>query len=200
MHPLTRVLLRTHGDQFGRANGRPREPKECGRHPSSNSLMRIAGIFGCRRDEATDDTAEARSRDIQGDVFAASTEKLLRLFLFFKIVEQSEFNLGNRISHVVGSTDHQRSDKLSQCDLEIGRRKHRGRQTCRSFHGLNSGLHQGWPRSTYLTAGRPLLESAFERGADHQDTIRILNDPPISRLAGRIRSRPDRRRFFNHRP
>src|SRR5262249_24743124 len=48
-----------------------------------------------------------------------------------------------------------------------------------SFHGLNLGFTKDG-LTQLIGAGRPKLDLAFERGADHPETIAPLHDPPKS--------------------
>jgi Dyp-type peroxidase family len=113
--------------------------------------------------------------DIQGDVLQR-LRKNAETFLFFKIVEKAAFNRAIH-RHVVGSITSAR--QVRQCDLEIGRRKHLGGGRAVSFRGVNLGFTKDG-LDQLSDGGRPLLESAFERGAGHGDTIGLLNDPPPS--------------------
>src|SRR5262249_47934438 len=65
-------------------------------------------------------------------------------------------------------------------ELAIDRRRQRGQKRYESFHGLNLGFTKdGLYR--LIGAARPNFDPAFERGADHPDTIEALNDPPKSK-------------------
>jgi Dyp-type peroxidase family len=56
-----------------------------------------------------------------------------------------------------------------------------------SFHGINLGFSKDG-LTQLLGAGRPALDPAFERGADHPDTTAALNDPPKSQWLAKFSS------------
>src|SRR6266851_1781267 len=113
--------------------------------------------------------------DIQGDVLVG-LQKDVENFIFFKIVDKVAFK-GLIKQHAVGRiTSAQRAHER---ELMIERRKKLGQKTRKRFQSLNLGLTKdGMTR--LIGGGRPSLDPAFERGADHQDTIKGLNDPPRS--------------------
>lgn len=113
--------------------------------------------------------------DIQGDVLVG-LHKDAELFLFFAIADAAGFKSALR-QQVIGRLTSTRRV------IERGRVvQHRqpGRPGRRHpWEGLNLGFtHRGLTR--LLGANRARLDPAFERGADHPDTIAALNDPPIS--------------------
>src|SRR5262249_49802454 len=83
------------------------------------------------------------------------------------------------------------ADRVHQRWLEIARRRRLGQRGRQPFDGLNLGLSKDG-LTQLLGAGRPRLDLAFERGADHPDTIAALHDSPKSRwLATLIADRID---------
>ena len=125
--------------------------------------------------------------DIQGDVLQR-LPKNAETFLFFKIADRSSFKRSIRrgIIQWITSVGH-----LTRRDREIRRREDLGRTSRVSFRGVNlaftnDGLDQ------LIGVGRPRLGPAFEKGADHQDTIGNLNDPsPATWLPGFTADRID---------
>ena len=124
--------------------------------------------------------------EIQGDVLAG-LQKNVEIFLFFEIVNKSYFKhiLRRYISDKITSTQ-----QVIDRQMTIEHRKRLDQARSDRFQGLNLGFTKdGMTQLT--TAGRQTLDPAFERGADHQDTIAALNDPPRSAwlkefLSGRV--------------
>jgi Dyp-type peroxidase family len=111
--------------------------------------------------------------DIQGDVLEG-LQKEVENFIFFKIMNTTSFkrsvsqNIVNRI------TSARRVHDQGQIIENRGRRGQGGYE---SFHGLNVGFTKD---GLIQLIGAIQLEPAFQRGADHQDTIKNLNDPSRS--------------------
>jgi Dyp-type peroxidase family len=113
--------------------------------------------------------------DIQGDVLQG-LQKNIENFLFFRIIDAALFKSVVRTHFTRRIVDARR---VQQRQLVIDRRKQAGERNTESFSGLNLGFtRDGLDR--LLGAGRPQLDPAFERGADHPQTIAALNDPPKS--------------------
>jgi Dyp-type peroxidase family len=116
--------------------------------------------------------------DVQGDVLTGM-QKDFENFIFFKIVHSGSFNalvkqyVVNRITS---------AQQVQQRDPMIKRHKRPGQKTRKRFEGLNLGFTKDG-LTQLLGARRPGLDPAFERGADDQETIKILNDPPRSAWA-----------------
>lgn len=110
--------------------------------------------------------------DIQGDVLEG-LQKNVENFLFFKIVNKIYFkDLLRR--YIPGQITSARLVTDRQTTIE--RRKKFDQARSDRFLGLNLGLsHCGLAQ--LVVTGIPKLDPAFERGADHQNTIEILNDP-----------------------
>ncbi len=111
--------------------------------------------------------------EIQGDVLAGM-QKNAELFLFFKITDGARFKVLAR-EYMVGRLASGRS--VHERRRLVGERRRLGEPARKSWLGLNlaftkDGLTQ------LLGANRPKLDPSFERGADHPDTIKALNDPP----------------------
>ena len=111
--------------------------------------------------------------EIQGDVLAGM-QKNAELFLFFKITDGARFKVLAR-EYMVGRLASGRS--VHERRRLVGERRRLGEPARELWLGLNlaftkDGLTQ------LLGANRPKLDPSFERGADHPDTIKALNDPP----------------------
>jgi len=113
--------------------------------------------------------------DIQGDI-VIGLKKDIENFIFFKIADKFAFK-GLLKQHVVGRITS--AQLVHQQELVIRRRQKLGYKTRERFQGLNLGFTQeGMTR--LVGEGRPRLDAAFEKGADHPNTINALNDPPRS--------------------
>ena len=113
--------------------------------------------------------------EIQGDI-VIGLRKHTENFIFFKIVDKFAFK-GLLKQHVIGRITS--SQLVHQRELIIRRRQKLGYKIRERFPGLNLGFTQvGMTR--LVGEGRPRLDAAFEKGADHPDTINALNDPPRS--------------------
>ena len=113
--------------------------------------------------------------DVQGDI-VIGMQKYAENFIFFKIVDSFAFK-GLLKQYIVGRITGAR--QAQQRESIIQRRQQQGQRTPERFYGLNLGLTMDG--ITGLLGERsPRLEASFERGADHPDTIKALNDPPKS--------------------
>jgi Dyp-type peroxidase family len=113
--------------------------------------------------------------DIQGDI-VIGLQKDAENFIFFKIADKFAFK-GLLKQHVIGRITS--AQLVRQREWTIQRRGKLGYTTRERFQGLNLGFTQdGMTR--LIGEGRPRLEPSFERGADHPETIKTLNDPPRS--------------------
>jgi Dyp-type peroxidase family len=112
--------------------------------------------------------------DIQGDALEG-LPKNYEYFIFFIIVSPSSFkrrlkqHLIRRITNAL---------QVHDWKLAIQSRKTRGYRGLEKFLGLNLGFTKDG--LTQLIGVRPKLDPAFERGADHLDTINKNNDPASS--------------------
>jgi Dyp-type peroxidase family len=110
--------------------------------------------------------------DIQGDVLEG-LQKNVENFLFFKIVNKIYFKDVLR-RYIPGQITSAR--QVTDWQTAIERRKKFDQARSDRFHGLNLGLsHCGLAQLVVI--GMLKLDPAFERGADHQNTIETLNDP-----------------------
>src|SRR6266436_3060593 len=112
--------------------------------------------------------------DIQGDILEG-LPKNSENFIFFKIVSPGLFKQHLR-QHVIRRI----TNALQVHDRELATQS---RNTWRygsldSFLGLNLGFTKDGV--VQLRGIRPSLDPAFEKGANHPDTIKNLNDPPLS--------------------
>jgi len=113
--------------------------------------------------------------EIQGDVLEG-LQRNAENFLFFKIVNAIYFK--NLIKQYV-ATRVTSADQVSNRDTIIQRRKGFGQTRSDRFQGLNVGFsHSGLTQ--LIGTGWPRPDPAFERGAEHSDTIAALRDPPKS--------------------
>jgi len=112
-------------------------------------------------------------KDIQGDVLIG-LQKDAENFIFFKVVDVAAFKTLVR-GYILRRTTS--SERTKQWELLIQRRKGLGQRIFGSFHGLNLGFTNDG-MTQLIRGSRPKLDPAFERGAGHDDTIRILHDPP----------------------
>lgn len=114
--------------------------------------------------------------DIQGDILKG-LQKNIQYLIFFKILIPSLFKI--RITHYVlkqvttAATAQEREEA-------IGDQREHGYRGAQSFLGLNLGFTKDG-LTELLGPERPRFDPAFERGADHPDTIAALCDPPKSR-------------------
>jgi Dyp-type peroxidase family len=113
--------------------------------------------------------------DIQGDI-VVGLQKAVENFIFFKIADKGSFKLLVKLN-IVGRVT--KAELAHHRELVIERRRKLGQRTYEKFEGLNLGFTKDG-LTLLFGAGRPKLDTAFERGADHSDTIKYLNDPPFS--------------------
>ena len=111
--------------------------------------------------------------DIQGDI-VVGLQKYYEIFLFFKIVDPLLFKRAVRL-HVISRITSARV--AHRRELILRSRKGLGRKSIDLLRGLNVGFTKDGLTQIF-GAARPALDRSFERGADHQDTIEMLNDPP----------------------
>lgn len=113
--------------------------------------------------------------DIQGDV-VVGLQKDVEIFTFFRIDDPHSFG---RFVSLDGVREITTAALARHRELTIGHRQTMRRPRER-FYGLNVCFTKhGLDR--LIGSRRPQLDSAFERGADHPDTIAALCDPPKSR-------------------
>jgi Dyp-type peroxidase family len=112
-------------------------------------------------------------KEIQGDVLIG-LQKNAENFIFFKIVDAASFKglLKRVVLQMITS-----SELVQQQELLTQRRKSLGQRTGKSFRGVNLCFTQDG-LTQLISAHRPKLDPAFEKGADHPDTIAALHDPP----------------------
>ena len=121
--------------------------------------------------------------EIQGDVLIGM-QKNAELFLFFKIADAARFKALTR-EYVLGRVTNTRT--AQQRDREVYESRRQGAVTSEAWLGLNLGFTKDG-LTQLLGPSRPLLDPAFERGANHTDTIAALHDPPLSKWASEFRS------------
>jgi Dyp-type peroxidase family len=112
--------------------------------------------------------------DIQGDVLAG-LPKNYESFIFYKIVDPGLFGQYLK-QHVIRRITN--ALQVHDRELAVQSRKTRGYGGLDSFLGLNLGFTKDGVAQ--LLGVQPKLDSAFEKGANHQDTIKKLHDPPPS--------------------
>jgi Dyp-type peroxidase family len=113
--------------------------------------------------------------DIQGDILIGM-QKEIENFVFFRIADKRSFNTRVR-QHVAARISSAR--QVQQREMVTERHKRLGLKTADRFHGLNLGFTKHGI-TELLGVGRPRLDHSFELGADDQDMIEALNDPPRS--------------------
>jgi Dyp-type peroxidase family len=113
--------------------------------------------------------------DIQGDVLEG-LQKNAENFIFFQIANTIYFKTFIK-QHIVGriTSAQQVNDRV----MLIQHRKKFSQPRPDRFHGLNLGFTKNG-LTHLIGAGRRKLDPSFEKGADHQETIKSLNDPPTS--------------------
>src|SRR6516225_2473087 len=114
--------------------------------------------------------------EIQGDLLIGM-QKNAQLFIFFKITETAAFKARTK-EFVVGRMTSARTAR--ERDRRVYERRSQQEAKTEAWLGLNLGFT--WEGLTQLLGpGRPRLDPAFERGADHSETIAALNDPSRSK-------------------
>ena len=113
--------------------------------------------------------------DIQGDILEG-LQKNAEMFLFYKITNTAAFRQLIKERGIGRITNVRR---VRDQDLIIKRHQTLRTGWRESFPGLNLGFTKDG-LTQLIGAGRPKLDPAFERGADHPETIRTLHDPPKS--------------------
>ena len=111
--------------------------------------------------------------DIQGDILVG-LQKYYEIFLFFKIVDPLLLKRAVRL-HVISRITSARV--AHRRELILRSRKGLGRKSIDPLRGLNVGFTKDG-LTQIIGAARPALDLSFERVADHQNTIDMLNDPP----------------------
>jgi Dyp-type peroxidase family len=112
--------------------------------------------------------------DIQGDILIG-LQKNIENFIFFEITEPTPFRslLKQHVTRRITSAwqTNYREELLEQ--------RRTGQGSLGPFIGLNLGFTRDG-LTQLLGAGRPCLDSSFERGAEDRETIELLHDPPAS--------------------
>jgi Dyp-type peroxidase family len=112
-------------------------------------------------------------KEIQGDVLIG-LQKNGENFIFFKIVDVALFK-GLLKGLVLPRMAN--SEQVKQREFVVQRHKNLGLRTGESFRGLNVGFTKDG-LTQLIGSERPKLDPAFEKGADHPETITALHDPP----------------------
>ncbi len=113
--------------------------------------------------------------DIQADV-VMGLQKDVENFILFKIVDKISFRALVK-QHVIGRITS--AEKAHYREMMIWRRQKLGQKTRERLEGLNVGFTKDG-LTKLINIGWPEFDPAFERGAEHPDTIEALNDPPVS--------------------
>jgi Dyp-type peroxidase family len=113
--------------------------------------------------------------DIQGDILQG-LPKNAEKFIFFKVINIALFRQLVKQYVVRRITS---AGKVHDQELIVQRRREQGIGSRESFHGLNLGFTKDG-LTQLIDANRPKLDPAFEKGADHPDTIATLHDAPKS--------------------
>jgi len=114
--------------------------------------------------------------DIQGDMLVGM-QKNAELFTFFKITDALQLKAQLK-EHVIARMTNART--LQEREGRVDERRRRQRAKTEAWMGSNLGFTKDG-LTQLLGPDRPHLDPAFERGADHPETIAALNDPPVSR-------------------
>jgi Dyp-type peroxidase family len=112
--------------------------------------------------------------DIQGDVLEG-LPKHHENFIFYKIASPGFFKQRLKQHVIRGVTN---ALQVHDFELAFQSRKARGYRSSDMLLGLNLGFTKDG--LSQLVGIRPKLDPAFEKGANHQDAIKNLNDPPPS--------------------
>jgi Dyp-type peroxidase family len=111
--------------------------------------------------------------DIQGDV-PVGLQKDVEEFIFFKILNKVVFRRSLRLDVATRVTS---AREARERDVTIERYQSLAHPSRVPLPGLNLGFTQHG-LTQLLGPGRSKFDPAFERGADHPDTIADLGDPP----------------------
>ena len=114
--------------------------------------------------------------EIQGDLLIGM-QKNVELFLFFKVVDAIRFKTLTR-EYVIGRLTTTRT--AQDRERRAYERRRQQETKAEAWLGLNLGFTKDG-LTQLLGPGRLSLDPAFERGADHPETIAALNDPPPSK-------------------
>jgi len=126
---------------------------------------------------------ELNFEEIQGDVLIGM-QKNAELFMFFKISDVTRFKaqIKEYIVHRVTSTR-----TALERDRQVYETSRQGGAKTQAWLGLNLGFTKDG-LTQLLGPRRSRLDPAFERGADHPDTIALLCDPSPSKWKPELRS------------
>ena len=133
--------------------------------------------------------------EIQGDLLIGM-HKNAQLFIFFKIVDPIRFQTWTK-EYVVRRLTSART--AQDRERRVYERRRQQEAKTEAWLGLNLGFTKDG-LTQLLGPGRLRLDPAFERGADHPETITALNDPPPSKWVHDFFVGPYRRRFSDRRP
>jgi Dyp-type peroxidase family len=117
--------------------------------------------------------------EIQGDLLGGM-HKNAELFIFFKIADAARFKAWIR-EYIIGRIAS--ASTVQDREHRVYERRLRHEPRTEAWLGLNLGFTKDGLTELLGTA-RPRLGRAFERGADHPETIAALNDPPASKWIG----------------
>jgi Dyp-type peroxidase family len=112
-------------------------------------------------------------KEIQGDVLIG-LQKNAENFIFFKIVDVASFK---GLLKAVVLRRITNAERVKQQELSVQLPKNLRQRTGESFRGINLGFTRDG-LTQLIGVERPKLDPAFEKGADHPDTIGVLRDPP----------------------
>ena len=113
--------------------------------------------------------------EVQGDVLEG-LPKHYEGFVFYKITSLGSFKQRLKQDVIPKITN---ALQVHDIELAIQSREARGYKKLDSFAGLNLGFTKDG--LAQLVGIRPKLAPSFENGANHQETIKKLNDPPPSK-------------------
>lgn len=114
--------------------------------------------------------------EIQGDLLIGM-QKNAELFIFFKINDAPRFKTRAK-EYVVSRVTSART--VQEREGRVDERRRRQQAKTEAWMALNLGFTKDG-LTQLLGSNRPRLDPAFERGADHPETIAALNDTPRSK-------------------
>jgi Dyp-type peroxidase family len=121
--------------------------------------------------------------EIQGDLLVGM-HKNAQLFIFFQIAHVARFKALAK-QYLAGRLTNART--AQQREQRVYERKRRQEARTEPWLGLSLGFTKE-ALTQLLGPSRPRLDPAFERGANHPDTLAVLNDPPLSEWLAEFRS------------
>ena len=133
--------------------------------------------------------------EIQGDLLIGM-HKNAQLFIFFKIVDAIRFQTWTK-EYVTRRLTSART--AQDREWRVYERQRQQEARTEAWLGLSLGFTKDG-LTQLLGPARRRLDPAFERGADHPETIATFDDPPPSKWLHGVFVGSHRRGFSHHRP